>query len=145
MAVELYDASIDDVDAFLIWDVHNGQDPTAAQIDTWLQLGASELYGLVGTIPADSPCGGDAWHGRARHIIALFAAAMAEDAHYPERAKRRSNGEYGSVLWDRHKEQMAALQRDLEACRDGLDPSAAHGGAAHSFPSPPLFTRCMPS
>lgn len=143
MAVDLYGATLQDVDGLLIWDVETSSNPTPQQVQGWLEVGASDLFGLVGEIPGDGPCGGEQWHTRARFVVALFAAAMAEDAHFPERARRRKEGEYGAVLWERHKERMASLQADIEKCRDAA--GTTQGGAAHSFPTCPLVTRTMPS
>jgi hypothetical protein len=141
MAVDIYDATLDDVDQLLVWDVRESTDPPASMVETWISLGAAELHGRVGDILADTPCGGEAFRLRARLIVALFAAAMAEDAHYPERAVDREAGSYGAVLWARYTKTVAELATDIEACRDGIDPGAAHGGSGHTFPSPPFFAR----
>jgi len=155
VAVDLYGCTLDDVDALLVWDVKRADEPGPPDVETWIVAGAAELAGLIGEIepsppvpdpPAepdpDPPCGGDGWRSRARLVVALYAAAMAEDAHFPERSKR-AGSDYGQRLWERHKEQRGALVSALEACRDGLNPGAAHGGSGHSFPYPPLFTRDM--
>lgn len=143
MAVDRYDATLKDVDAVLIWDAFTSTDPTPQQIEGWLEVGAADLHGLVGDIAVDGPCGGDAWRIRARHVVALFAAAMAEDAHYPERASDRDAGDYGERLWKRHEKRTDSLKTDIEKCRDGIDTGGVQGGVAHSFPEPPMFSRCM--
>lgn len=145
MAVELdiYDATLDDVAAHLIWDVRQSTDPQPAQVEAWIVLGAAELQGLIGDLIEGQPCAKDAFRLRAKMIVALYAAAMAEDAHYPERTMDREAGDYGSRLWNRHKEQQAALVAAVEECRDGIDASSAHGGSGHSFPWPPFFSRTM--
>jgi hypothetical protein len=147
VAVDLYGATHAELVALvgdlLIWDVTRSTDPSPEAIERWIELGAADLYGLVGDISVDAPCGGEAWRVRARQIIALFAAAMAEDAHYPERARDRRAGDYGQRLWDRHEKRTASLKADIEACRDGMNTGTAHGGVAHSFPEPPMFTRTM--
>jgi hypothetical protein len=145
MAVDIYDATLDDVNRLVIWDVLSAEDPPPTMVEDWIQLGAAELGGLIGDITLEQPCGGEAFRLRARMIVALYAAAMAEDAHYPERTMDREAGDYGARLWARHKEQVASLALAVEACRDGISTGSAHGGIAHSFPTPPMFARDMGS
>jgi hypothetical protein len=148
VAVDLYGCTLDDVDALLRWDIRRAEEPQTADVLTWIEGGAAELAGLIGEIAPDvdnvptPPCAGDAWRSRAKLVVALYAAAMAEDAHFPERTKR-AGSDYGQRLWERHKEQRDALVTGIEACRDGIEPGTARGGSGHSFPLIPLVTRDM--
>jgi hypothetical protein len=149
VAVDTYGCTFDDVDELLVWDARRATNPAAPSIDTWIEVGAAELAGLIGDLAPTPeggdppPCAGDGWRARARMVVALYAAAMAEDAHYPERAGRQRNADVGARFWERHREQRDALVKDLEACRDGLEPGTARGGSGHTFPLIPLVTRDM--
>lgn len=143
--IDVYDATVDDVDRLLIWDVRSSERPKPAMVEAWIEEGALELQGTVGDIPTgdDPPCGGDAVRARARRIVALYAASMAEDAHYPERTMDRKAGDYGARLYARWEKLAAGLIADIERCRDGVNASGPSGGSVHSFPSPPFFAREM--
>ncbi|HVL32574.1 MAG TPA: hypothetical protein VM600_03230, partial [Actinomycetota bacterium] len=78
----------------------------------------------IGELPA-----GSGHTGAARALVCTGAAAMYQDAAFPERSGRASDA-YGEVLWTRFREGLADLVRRL-----GSDPAAAVPGApSYSFP-----------
>lgn len=131
-----YDVSLDDINALVIWDVRRSTDPTPGEIEGWIPIGAAEVSGRLGTLTGD--CDSEAHRARAKHALALYVAAMAEDAHYPERAGKP--GSYGTRLWDRWDKQLDRLAVDVEQCRDGTSEDTS-GGSGHGFPDTPMFTQ----
>jgi hypothetical protein len=139
VAVETYGVTTASIDALVIWAVAASTDPTTVQMDEWIKVGAAELHAGIGDLTG--ACNTEEFRARAAHVVALYAAAMAEDAHYPERAGKP--GTYGTRLWDRWKEQSDRLAVDVEACRDSTAAGSDRGGAAHSFPSGSMFTQTI--
>lgn len=76
--------------------------------------------------------------GWAKGIVALGAAAMTEDARFPERAGLATT-EYGAVLWDRFRTALDELLEGL-----GLDTEPGGGGTIDVTPDSPSFAFPLP-
>lgn len=142
MAVDLYGATeielLAAVNALLVWNVEDSSHPTAAEVAKWFPLAASRVRSKVGDL--EGSCDPEGFTARARHLIAVWVAALADDAHYPERTDDKNR--YAQVLRAQFTDDLAGLATDVEDCRDG-QAGGVRGEAAHSFPDPPFFTRTM--
>lgn len=138
MAIDRYDATIEGVDALLVWDVTRSDHPTEAEIETWFDMAAAAVGAQTGAL--DGGCDDEGFRARAAHLVHVWVAAMADDAHYPERTGDADR--YAEVLRKQFATGLAVLAADAQACREGTYGGVRSGGA-HSFPKPPLFTRCM--
>ncbi len=145
-----YGASVNDVRE-LLPHVTLSPDSHPSELDVAGYL--SRIAGRV-AVRLGSPAGwyrdADSVTGAARDVIALGAAAYAEDARHPERSASVGTSRYGAVLWERFQSALdelaaAALTPPASSGPDvpapggsGLDPQPAY-----SFPAP-LFTDRVP-
>jgi hypothetical protein len=140
VAVDLYDATTAEVNDLLAWDLNRSTIPTPEAVEDWLTVGAAQLNAQLGDITTLTNA--DAYEARAKQVVVLYGAAMAEDAHYPERAVDRGEGSYGALLWKWYANQLASLVADVEEERDSLAPGARRGGSSVSAPDT-YFTSTM--
>lgn len=135
---DLFGATVDDVRALLphrTIDVHTR--PSLEAVGRFLTGSSARVAARIGT-PGTVTATLEA---AARNVVAHMAAAMAEDAAFPERAAV-ADTDYGNVLWTRATLLLGEL---LTAA--GVDPTEPGGGltatgAAASFPAP-LWARSV--
>lgn len=117
--------------------------PTLEQVDGFLTSVAGAVDARIGPLPEpnnDLEAGRLArLTGLARRAVILGAAAHAEAAGAPERARPNDASSYATWLWDRYKEALeaAGIFADTLAPGDdpaGVDPVDAEPG--WSFPEP---------
>jgi hypothetical protein len=106
-----------------------GSKPSEGQVNRFLEAGSRWVTARAGVLTAGTPA-----YNHARTIVELRAAAMAEDAAFPERSGRAGSG-YGEVLWERANE---ALEELLEVIFDPGDPDA--GGVEGPLADTPAFS-----
>lgn len=116
--------------------------PSTGNVEHYLRTLSNSLRARIGDLAGHADA--DALTAAARDVVEVGAAAMAEDAAFPERADQADTS-YGNVLWARYRQLLADLLITL-----GIDPDqpgttpgaggAAGAGIASSFP-PPLFAR----
>lgn len=137
-----YGAELGDVRALLPHRrIAEDTSPTEEQVAGFVAQAANLVRARVGDLAAHSDVA--ALEEAARAVVALRAAAMAEDAAFPERASTADTS-YGTVLWNRATEALEELLEalDLEDAGGGQPGQTAAGGVASSFPAP-AFTRAQ--
>lgn len=139
MAVDTYGATVEGVNGLLPWDVDASDNPTPDDVTGFIEAGAAEVAGEIGALGGLD--GSEAFTARARHLVHLYAAAFADDAAHPERIASVADDRYAATLWARYTDGLARLAADTGRARDVGD--TGEGGAAHSFPTTPIFTRDM--
>lgn len=138
MAVDLYGATIDGVQALLPWWKVGTTDQGTQQeaIEGWLAEGAADVAGRIGDI--SGLASNEALRVRAAGLVHLYAAAVAEDANHPERTGNERR--YAATLWERYLAGLEALAAAVADERD--DTVIGSASAAGHFPEP-FFTRDM--
>lgn len=128
-----YGASVEGVRALL---PHRGisetTKPSDQQVERFLEAASRWVTARAGALDPAS-----ALYAHARTATELRAAAMAEDAAYPERSGRAGSG-YGEVLWARANEALEEIVEVIgpEPIIDPTDPTTAGKRPAFSFPEP---------
>lgn len=76
-----------------------------------------------------------------KSVIAVRAAAYLVDAAYPQRTGVQDQASYGQVLWNRYRQDLAALEAALEdwISTPAPDATGAVSAGGGSFP-PAVFT-----
>jgi hypothetical protein len=135
-----FGASLEGVKALLpTTELDDDTRPTAQQVRGFIDgIGAlvSARIGDLATVSADRR---DVFELAARGVVHLGAAAMAEDAAHPSMTGPDDTS-YGSVLWERYREQLDDLAA-LFASEDGGGPLVGGGGEPAVSAPPPLFRR----
>lgn len=125
--------------------------PSQDDVSRYLATVRGMVAGRIG--PADllpDLYGDGATMGRRAELIAsaggvidLGAAAMTEDASFPERADPTASSRYGAVLWERFRQALDELAVAAGgSTEDGIvvvGGAAAAGIPAASFPAPAGF------
>lgn len=111
---------------------------------TWPLARLQELQDL-GTAPAGTV---EAYTLSAAGVVEMGAAAMAQDASFPElSAARETDTSYGAALWARHRQALDDLLAEVTAELARYDvatvDASAEASAAGAFPEP-MFTRDRP-
>lgn len=119
-------------------------DLTGGQVEAAVarSLAALDLLEAAGVVAADVV---DRWRAQVRSLAELGAAAMAFDAAYPElAAASETDQRYGAALWNRYRQGLADLPKQLAEFLAQFDETAAGDPAVPAVSGPaPMFTRDM--
>lgn len=139
----LYDAALPGVRALLPHRrIAPDTRPDEGAVELFLERVSGQVRARVGDLTAYAD--GAAYADAARLAVELGAAAMAEDAAFPERAST-ADSDYGAVLWTRYREALADLVAILNleeaaggSSGGGVEVPVVSGRAVASFPEPLL-------
>lgn len=127
-----YGATIDGVKAHLPHRrIEDNTRPSTDDVQRYLETTTRWVTMRVGVLAEGTP-GFD----HARGAAEIGAAAMAEDASFPERSGRAASS-YGEVLWARFQEAIDELLESLGLTGEGGGgPAVAGERPAFNFPDP---------
>lgn len=137
-----YGADLGDVRALLPHRrIAEDTSPTEEAVTGYIGWAGARVRARVGDLEPHADT--EALELAARGVVAHMAAAMAEDAAYPERASVADTS-YGAVLWARAAELLGELLEALGIDGDtgGEVGQVGTGGIASSFPEA-MFTRAQ--
>ena len=146
-----YGGTLDTVRAFLPHrTIDDESKPSDEQVGTYLTTIRGQVLGRLGPADLLPDVYADGTVGRravlldfAEGVIGLGAAAMTEDASFPERADPTANSRYGAVLWERYRQALDDLARAAGETADGAGGGVSVGGPADLpsavFPPPAGF------
>lgn len=142
-----YGATVDDVRLLLPHrTIDTTSAPSVAAVTGYLRDVAARVATRLGTVDAWA-VDADTVVTAARGLVALGAAAYADDASYPERASTVGSSRYGAVLWERFTTGLAELEDDVAgdpgAGGGTVSPMAARTNLPAIRTAPPLFTRAL--